>query len=212
MSSTTRLLVLGIVKIFQPVHGYDVRRELISWHAEEWANVAPGSIYSALKTLVKDGCLEVVGTEQAGARPERTTFKLTVRGDVEFGELLRDQLWTVRMPTDPLIAAISLMGFLERKELVAALEARTATIQGQMKHAEYVIAAIDDIETPDHVREMMRLINARVGAEVAWASSLRRRLIDGEYRTLGSPPWHPKAVGEAAAKKPRSAKRKKKSK
>jgi hypothetical protein len=33
MSSTTRLLVLGVVKLFQPVHGYEVRRELISWRA-----------------------------------------------------------------------------------------------------------------------------------------------------------------------------------
>lgn len=36
-----------MVRIFQPVHGYDVRRELVAWHAEEWANVAPGSIYNA---------------------------------------------------------------------------------------------------------------------------------------------------------------------
>ena len=27
--SSTRLLVLGAVRIFQPVHGYDVRRELL---------------------------------------------------------------------------------------------------------------------------------------------------------------------------------------
>jgi hypothetical protein len=28
MSSTTRLLVLDVVRIFQPVHGFEVRREL----------------------------------------------------------------------------------------------------------------------------------------------------------------------------------------
>ena len=50
MSSTTRLLVLGVVKLFQPVHGYEVRRELLSWRAQEWASVQPGSIYNALKS------------------------------------------------------------------------------------------------------------------------------------------------------------------
>ncbi|OLB73567.1 MAG: hypothetical protein AUI14_25850 [Actinobacteria bacterium 13_2_20CM_2_71_6] len=35
------MLILGVVRLFQPVHGYDVRRELLSWHADEWANVAP---------------------------------------------------------------------------------------------------------------------------------------------------------------------------
>jgi len=53
MSTTTRLLVLGVVRLFQPVHGYEVRRELITWHASEWASVKPGSIYNALKTTWK---------------------------------------------------------------------------------------------------------------------------------------------------------------
>ena len=48
--SVTRLLVLGAVRIFQPAHGYLVRRELLSWRVEEWANVQPGSIYHALRS------------------------------------------------------------------------------------------------------------------------------------------------------------------
>ncbi len=199
MSSTTRLLVLGVVRIFQPVHGYDVRRELVSWHAEEWANVAPGSIYNALKSLTRDGLIEVVGTKQIGGRPERTTYKLTGKGETEMDELLRETLWTVRMPVDPLVAAISLLGFLDRKELMTALDARAAKITGDLKHAEYVIAAIDDIETPDHVREMMRLIYARVGAELEWSRAFKARLAAGEYRTLGDPTWGPKKKSDAYA-------------
>ena len=68
--SSTRLLVLGAVRIFQPVHGYDVRRELLSWRVDKWANVAAGSIYNALKTLTKDKFLKVVGTGQIGGRPD----------------------------------------------------------------------------------------------------------------------------------------------
>lgn len=212
MSSTTRLLVLGVVRIFQPVHGYDVRRELVSWHAEEWANVAPGSIYNALKSLTRDGLLEVVGTKQIGGRPERTTYKLTGKGEAEMDELLRETLWTVRMPVDPLVAAISLLGFIDRKELMTALDARAAKITGDLKHAEYVIAAIDDIETPDHVREMMRLIYARVGAELEWSRAFKARLAAGEYRTLGDPAWGPKKKSASyagpQAKRRKPAKRK----
>ncbi len=40
--SVTRLLVLGAVRIFQPTHGYFVRRELASWQVEEWAHLNPG--------------------------------------------------------------------------------------------------------------------------------------------------------------------------
>src|SRR5690242_21912228 len=102
MSSTTRLLVLGVVRIFQPVHGYEVRRELITWRAQEWASVQPGSIYNALKTLTRDGVLEVVGTDQGGGRPERTSYRLTSAGEEEVKILLPQQRWTVRQPIDAL--------------------------------------------------------------------------------------------------------------
>lgn len=187
MSKTTRLLVLGVVRIFQPIHGYDVRRELVSWHAEEWANVAPGSIYNALKSLTKDNLLEVVGTKAIGGRPERTSYRLTTRGEQELSELLRDALWTVRMPIDPLVGVISLIGFIDRTELISALDARAAKIAGDLQHAEYVINAIDGVETPNHVREMMRLIYARIGAELDWGQAFKARLQAGEYETLGSP-------------------------
>ena len=39
------MMILGLVQWMQPVHGYDVRRELLSWSADKWANVQPGSIY-----------------------------------------------------------------------------------------------------------------------------------------------------------------------
>jgi DNA-binding PadR family transcriptional regulator len=194
-----------VVRIFQPVHGYDVRRELISWHAEEWANVAPGSIYNALKSLTRDGLLEVVGTKQVGGRPERTTYRLTSRGQVELNELLRDTLWTVRTPIDPFVAAISFMGFIARDELVKALDARATMIEASSKHAQYVVDAIDGVETPDHVREMIRLLDARMTAELAWSRALKARLLAGEYNTLGDPHWQPST--KPAPKPRRPAKR-----
>ena len=72
-------MILGLVRWMQPVHGYDVRRELLSWSADEWANVAPGSIYHALRKLAEEGLLEEVATEQVGARPARTTYRITPR-------------------------------------------------------------------------------------------------------------------------------------
>ncbi len=81
------MMILGLVKWMQPVHGYDVRRELLSWHADKWANVAPGSIYHALRKLTEEGLLEEVATEQVGARPARTTYRLTPLGDEEFERL-----------------------------------------------------------------------------------------------------------------------------
>lgn len=39
---TTRILVLGVVRIFGPANGYQLRRELLSWEVERWAHLNPG--------------------------------------------------------------------------------------------------------------------------------------------------------------------------
>ena len=54
---TTRILVLGPCSIFGPANGYQLRRELLSWEVERWAYLNPGSIYSMLTTLEKQGAI-----------------------------------------------------------------------------------------------------------------------------------------------------------
>jgi DNA-binding PadR family transcriptional regulator len=179
--SSTRLLVLGVVRIFQPVHGYDVRRELLSWRVDQWANVAPGSIYNALKSMTRDALLEVVGTDQVGGRPERTTYRLTNEGENEFQALLRESLWRVRQPVDPLMPALCFMPVLNRDELIAALRNRIPQIRGQLEHVDFAIAQLPNPGTPEHVKELYRLSAARVAAEVPWAEALIQRLEQGEY-------------------------------
>ncbi len=93
--SSTQLLVLGVVRTSQPVHGYDVRRTLLTWRADEWATVNPGSVYHALKALTRDGFLRIAETSRRGSRPERTTCELTTDGETEFLTLLRESLWMV---------------------------------------------------------------------------------------------------------------------
>jgi DNA-binding PadR family transcriptional regulator len=188
--SSTRLLVLGAVRIFQPVHGYDVRRELLSWRVEQWANVAPGSIYNALKSLTRDGLLEVVGTDQVGGRPERTTYRLTGQGEEEFQNLMRETLWEVRPLLDPLMPAIAFLFAMKREELIEALRHRIATVQGILKHLAFQASEVPSASTPAHVKELLLLSAARVGAEIEWAEALVRRLQKGEYQTSRGP-GHP---------------------
>ncbi|HET6147965.1 MAG TPA: PadR family transcriptional regulator [Polyangia bacterium] len=180
--ASTRLLVLGVVRFFQPVHGYDVRRELLSWRVDQWANVAPGSIYNALKSMTRDGLLEVVGTDQVGGRPERTTYRLTADGENEFQALLRDTLWRVIPSLDPLMPALCFMPVMRREELMAALKHRITQIEGMVEHAEFAIAQLPNAATPEHVKELYRLSAARVAAEIPWAQALMERLERGEYQ------------------------------
>jgi DNA-binding PadR family transcriptional regulator len=189
--SATRLLVLGAIRILQPVHGYDVRRELVSWRLEERTNVKPGSIYGAIRTLEKDGAIAVHAHEPGGSRPDRTTYVLTQEGEHEFQLLLRESWWSVKAPAEPLIPALCLLPFLPREELIAALRARTAALDAQLDALRFMRGSIRDGATgadgaiPEHVREIVDFASARTRAELEWSRELQRRLRGGAYRFSG---------------------------
>jgi DNA-binding PadR family transcriptional regulator len=205
--SSTKLLVLGAVRIFQPVHGYFVRRELATWHVDEWAHLNPGSVYNALRSLTREGFLEEVGTEALGGRPARTSYRLTSDGETEFLMLLRDALWNVEVyAADELLAAWSFAWALTRDEVLAALEHRLEQIRASDRSAKYAIRDLEnDPLKPLQVAEHVRLTQARLDGEARWIGAVLGRLRAGEYWFSGEaePPWGPRPLapgvrGEAA--------------
>jgi DNA-binding PadR family transcriptional regulator len=186
--SATRLLVLGVIRIMQPVHGYDVRRELLTWRIEDTANVKPGSIYGAIRTLERDGCLAVHSRESEDSRPERTSYVLTVEGEREFQLLLRQSWWNLDLPSEPLIPALSMMMFMPRDELIGALQARSTQLAAHLRGLSYTRETIRDGSTgaegeiPEHVRELLDFLAGRARAEQEWTKSLVRKLRAGAYR------------------------------
>jgi DNA-binding PadR family transcriptional regulator len=163
------MMILGLVSRMQPVHGYDVRRELLSWSADEWANVAPGSIYHALKKLAEEDMLAEVATEQVGTRPARTTYRITPKGEAEFQELLRRYWWELDQPIDPFLSAMGFLPALPRDEAVAALHNRARLLRTAV---EGLRASVDSDwmrkSKPAHVTWMLERSIALMEAEIPW--------------------------------------------
>lgn len=189
--SATRLLVLGAIRFMQPAHGYEVRRELLSWHLEPVTNVGSGSIYSALRTLEKDGAIRSVGQHRQGGRPARTPYEITPMGEREFQGLLRQSWWQVAMPTEPLLPALAMMTAMSRTELVAAVQSRILQIRSQIGGMTLVRRSIRDgatganDEIPEHVREALDFVVGRTQAELDWSREFLRRLRRGDYQLAG---------------------------
>jgi DNA-binding PadR family transcriptional regulator len=172
-------MILGLVRWLQPVHGYDVRRELVSWNADRWANVQPGSIYHALRKLTEEGLLREVATEQVGARPARTTYEITPKGEDEFDNLLRYSWWEFREATDPFLVAFSFLPAMPREEAVAALRHRAALLRTMIEGAK--AAATDGWlrSKPRHVTWMFELNSARAEGEIAWCEEIAKLIESG---------------------------------
>ena len=186
--STTRLLLLGAVRIFQPVHGYLLRRELLSWQVQDWAHGKPGSIYSGLRTLVGLGLID----ELPG---EPVAYRLTPDGEVEFRRLL---VTALREP-DPgdgtrLLGGLCFMTALQRTEVLDALRARLLVLDAMAANAAATARSIEEGRlAPAPAAELSRLIGHWLSGERASVQGLCERLDAGHYRFAGEPgaPDHP---------------------
>ena len=186
--SATRMMILGLVQWMQPVHGYDVRRELLSWSADKWANVQPGSIYHGLRKLAEEGLLREVATEQVGARPARTTYEITDKGAAEFQSLLRGNWWNLSAPADPFMAAFAFLPALPRQETAAALRNRAIQLRAGVEQLKAAMKADWADHKPIFVSWMWELTIDRSEAEILWCHRIADRIEGGEAY-MPDTPW-----------------------
>jgi DNA-binding PadR family transcriptional regulator len=180
--STTRLLLLGAVRIFQPVHGYLLRRELLSWQVEDWAHLNPGSIYSGLRTLVKRGLLD----ETAG---DPVSYRLTPDGELEYQRLLSNALRQPE-PGDPsrLLGGLCFWTTLPREEVREALRARDLVLEAMVSGTDSAARGIETSRrAPAGTVELFAVTSAWVNGERAWVRDVCARLDAGHYRFAGDP-------------------------
>jgi DNA-binding PadR family transcriptional regulator len=188
-ASSTRLLVLGAVRIFQPAHGYLVRRELLSWGVESWAALNPGSIYNMLRTLTRDGLVAEVEDGEAVRGPARVRYQLTMDGETAFLGLLTSALWEIdRRDPHLLPAALSFLPMLTRKQASEALEARAERLRLQVKAIESRSRMLlEQRMVPPHTAELMDYEIALAEGELRWVHGARERVETGHYRFAGEP-------------------------
>jgi DNA-binding PadR family transcriptional regulator len=177
--SATRLLVLGIVRGYGRAHGYRVGNDLLSWGADEWANVKWGSIYHALKSLTQAGFLL-----DHNDVPGRTDYEITERGEAEFMRLLRDAVRRPQPRPDFLGAALAMLPSLPRDEAIRLLRERLATLEEARDKAQ---AQVDAWAEPPHVRELFGLWEHTAAGGAEWTRGVIERLESGCYPMAGEP-------------------------
>jgi DNA-binding PadR family transcriptional regulator len=178
--SEIRLLILGVLHFKQPTYGYEVRRELESWRADEWANIAYGSIYHALKKMAEEGLIEEVGNEQVGNRPARIGYAITPTGEDAFQHLLREYWWEVKPINDPFMVAVAFMPFMKSEEIIAALKSRMTAIKATINGLEFEANRPVDEFRPPHVSALLRLMVATASAEIEWSKEVVEKVERGE--------------------------------
>lgn len=122
--SSVRLLVLGMLNGWGPMHGHRIRRQAESMNVEDWGEISTGSLYNALQGMHESGLIERVRTEQEGKLPSRTVFAITAAGRQELESLLDRTLQTVTLRADPFDVALAASFGSHLDELPAVIAAR----------------------------------------------------------------------------------------
>jgi len=182
----TRLLVLGAVAMFEPVNGYQIRRELISWQVDRWAHVNPGSIYSALTNLDRDGLVR--RHDLVDLHREVAVYEITEEGRTWLTEGLVASLEHVD-PHDRVAfqIAFGMLPLLPREQVATSLGRRRIALEQAV--AEFVRGKDDLLNGPPHARRGWSLWMDLAVAELAWLREVIADVRSGELRFAAGEDW-----------------------
>jgi DNA-binding PadR family transcriptional regulator len=185
----TRMLLLGAVALFEPVNGYQIRRELLSWQVDRWAHTNPGSIYHGLTSLTAQGHL--VRHDLVDGGREVAVYELTDTGRAELDRLMVEALETVNpYERTAFNVAFSMLPLLDKRTILRSLTRRRVALEAAVK--EFADARAGD--APPHATRTMLLWLDLVVAELAWLRETLRDLRDGTLSvSLHDGSWTPPA-------------------
>lgn len=187
-ATDTRMLLLGAVALFEPVNGYQIRRELLSWSVDDWANLNPGSIYNGLATLTRQG--QLVRHDLADGGRDVAVYELTDEGRTELERLVTAGLEEVSVADRKgFSAAFGLLPLVPPERALRSLVRRRVAL-------EQVVARLAEPPAPDAapphaLRTVVMWLDLAV-AELAWLRETIELMKAGRLQ-LDSTTWAPPA-------------------
>ncbi len=187
----TRMLVLGVVALFEPLNGYQIRRELLSWRVEEWSELKAGSIYSMLATLERQGRVQRWDLPETSTRSV-AVYATTEEGRSEFHRLVRGGLdGSLGTDSATFQTALSFLPSSTRADALVALGQRRDRLAAQVADLEGKMRLEDQV--PPHVRHLFALDHELRDREARWLGDFIGQVSDGAltFADEGGDSWSP---------------------
>ena len=162
------LAILGLLKE-QPMHGYQLNRELSEQLGGGLWRVSYGSLYPSLRRLERQGA--ITSEPGTGAR-RKTVYAITPEGERLFLELLEETPQENQTEDARFRVRLAFFRYLPPETRVRLLERRRQALETRL---DDVKAHLRDSATHDDYQRAL-LDHARVGTEsdIAWLTDLIR--------------------------------------
>ncbi|WP_369690034.1 PadR family transcriptional regulator [Nocardia harenae] len=175
------LLALAVLSVMveRPMHRYEIAATLRSHGKDQDMDIKWGSLYTVVRNMEKAGFLEVVGSERAGARPERVIYRITEAGRSELVEWTRDLVARPQREQSRFVAGLSVLAVLSPDEVVTLLEQRAAALEETLAEIRAQVGAVEGLPRLFLIETEFGV--AMLEAELSWVRGLRAELADGTF-------------------------------
>lgn len=187
------LLALAVLATVytRPMHRYEMASVMRARGKDQDMDIKWGSLYTVVQNMEKHGFLEVVGTDRAGARPERTIYAITEAGKRELVEWTRELIATPHTEHPRFAAGLSVLAVLTPQEAIALLQDRLGRLEESIDAQRASIAQSGEEGIPRLFLVENEYDLAMLEAEAAWSRSLLDELTSGAFPDLAVwQAWH----------------------
>lgn len=179
------LLALAVLSVIieRPMHRYEIAASIKSRGKDQDMGVKWGSLYTVVQNMEKAGFLEIVGSERAGARPERVIYRITDAGRAELIDWARELIAEPAPEVSRFVAGLSISAVVQPDELIELLDRRIAALD------EQIASARQTLDKYSGTLPRLFLIETEYGmsmlaAELAWVRGFRAELVSGTFPDL----------------------------
>ncbi|GAB0105757.1 PadR family transcriptional regulator [Nocardia sp. JMUB6875] len=173
------MLVLALLEE-RPMHPYEMYQLMLSRHEDEFVKIKPGSLYHTVARLADQELVAAEGTDRAGNRPERTTYRIRTAGREALRTRVTDLLREPVKEHPAFVSALAEAHNLPVDEVIAALRERVAWIESRLADLLSLreLAAARGVPRRYWVR--VDYIRAQGSAEAEWLRGFIAELESGE--------------------------------
>ncbi|MGQ4619617.1 helix-turn-helix transcriptional regulator [Nocardia sp. R7R-8] len=186
------LLALAVLSVIieRPMHRYEIAQTLRDRGKDQDMAIKWGSLYTVVQNMAKVGFLEVVGSERAGARPERVIYRITDAGRAELADWTRELLSTPEPEQHRFVAGLSILAVLPPAEVIELLGARLEALDRTIETVRRELGELAGTLPRLFIIESEFGL-AMLEAEATWTRSLRAELTEGTFPGLAQwRAWH----------------------
>lgn len=188
----SNLMALAILStlVQRPMHPYEIASMIRSRGKEQDMKIKWGSLYTVVQNLEKHGFIEQVESSRAGARPERTIYRITEAGKEELEDWVQELVSSPEPEMPRFKAALSVIAVLHPDELIRLLGQRLAQLDQELAGEREAQAKYND-EIPRLFLIEMEYDLAIRQAEADWIRALLGELTAGTFPGMDAwRVWH----------------------